>query len=120
MLQKVNIIGTKYVHVFHKEGTNEILERETTKEGYYITTVVDPMWPKAPQGFKYVFSVTRKRFDTASGDLEDGQYAEYVTCFAKVAGKQPIQVEAEVIKAGIVDAEVPMRDDIAIVKKESL
>lgn len=86
MLTKVNIIGFKYVHFFvNEEG--HLLEVETTKEDYEQLGTSTPVNPTPPKGFTWVSSVTRMKYDTPSGDLEDNQYADEIVRHVKLPNK---------------------------------
>lgn len=86
MLTKVNIIGFKYVHFFaNQQGA--ILEVETTKEDYEQLGQPNPTNPVPPNGFTWISSAARMKYDTASGDLEDNQYAEEIVRHVKIPGK---------------------------------
>jgi hypothetical protein len=151
-LQKVNIIGDKYVHVFGKklyfiryrnllseekvlepitkgEATeylrddslipsmvgyeaeaiveeilnNTKVEIETTKEDYEQLSGPNPKNPEYNGDLDWLHSLTRKKFNTASGDLEDGQYADYNLRMVKVAGYVENSLEADKVLAGDVD-----------------
>ena len=70
---KVNIIGEKYVHVFKKDG--QISEDIITKKEYLSLSEPGAKSP-AKKGWEWSLSKCCPLFDTPSGNLEDGQYAD--------------------------------------------
>lgn len=116
MLQKVNIIGDKYYHAFLKEGsTIEYCEVEITQQEYEDLALPGAGSPAVPKGFTWSHSGCRKKFDTPSGDLEDGQYADYLMRMAKPEGKHIVQAEAvHIDESGVDESKVPLREDESV------
>lgn len=113
MLQKVNIIGVKYVHIFRNEAG--ILEIECTKEEYDALGLPGAGAPDiTPKGYEWVTSQGRNKYDTASGDLEDGQYADTNLCMVKVPGYNWLSVHSSEIIGGVLsaDAEAQIKQTI--------
>jgi hypothetical protein len=117
MLEKVNIIGDKYVHVFRSiNNPNQILEVETTQEDYEQLATPQHKDPVPPDGFRWDGSIVRKKYDTPSGDLEDGQYAEYTLIQAKVEGKAEVAVEPDQLTPTLqLDSTVVLKDETEVV-----
>lgn len=119
-LTKVNIIGDKYYHRFVNPQTGEYYEVETTQEDYEQLGQPNPTNPVTnKEGFEWQFSGKRKKYDTATGDLEDDQYADYQTVFVKVKGKAEVQVEPENIVNGTLDNKIVTVDEKGKKVKES-
>ena len=108
ILQKINIIGNKYVHKYAKKNVDgsispNLLEVECTKVEYESLST-----STAPQlnGYQWVASVERHKFDSSSGDLENGMYAQVVNNVIKVPGMNPVSFDAAVnINFGLTDAD---------------
>jgi hypothetical protein len=75
-LTKVNIIGTSYYDVFSVDG--EKVEVEISKEEYEALAT-NSRKPKLDRGEWKVSYITHK-YDSDSGKLEEGTYAEDTDC----------------------------------------
>lgn len=73
-LQPVNHIGYQYFHVF-KFPDGKKQEVPTTAEDYRQLGGTDPKNPKL-KGAAWDYSYETLKFDTPSGFLEEGQYAD--------------------------------------------
>lgn len=87
-MQKVNLVGMKCVHKYAKPGTTDLLEVECTEQELNDVRYNNQQ-PPVIKGYEWVCSVERHKVDTASGDLEDGQYYEHVTRVVKLTGNNP-------------------------------
>lgn len=74
-LEKVNVIGMKYVHCFIMDNGTKI-EIETTKEDYDQLGGVNPSIPTISGGTLHL-SLGRRKVDTPSGNLSPGQYWDH-------------------------------------------
>lgn len=102
-MQKVNVIGTKWVHKYAKiiddVVTNELREVECT-EAEYLTLKTST--PPEIVGYQWVASVERHKLDTPSGDLEDSQYYEHTVRVVKLPLNNPCSFDTvKVTDAGI-------------------
>jgi len=73
-LTKVNVVGTKYVLYFRIPDGSEIIT-EVSKSDYEALAKKNPAVPTNPGGV-FVRGEARACFDTVSGDIEEGQYAQ--------------------------------------------
>ena len=73
-LIKVNIIGMKYVHCFWKNDGTPV-EVEITKEKYDQLGTSKNINPTMENAV-WACSMGKRKVDTVSGDLEEGQYFE--------------------------------------------
>ena len=91
-LGKANIIGNVYFHRFRmKDGS--IKEVECTQGEYEALASPNPTNPTIKNG-AWVMSYSNYKYDTPSGTLEDGMYADNGTTYAvKLAGKAQADVE---------------------------
>lgn len=108
MLEQVNIIGDKYVHVFY--SADNLLEIECTKEEYEALGLPNAGQPTPPKGYTWASSHIRKKFDTLSGDLEDGQYADYDSEQGVAVDKKMVKLPGYLLyqcsKDKVIDGEV--------------
>jgi len=75
-MEKVNVTGEKYVHYF-KMNNDSIVEVETTEQDYLQLGQQNPVNPTIANGV-WTHSMSRRKVDTVSGDLEKGQYFEEI------------------------------------------
>ena len=118
-MNKVNIIGMKWVHKYAKvvDGivTNELKEVECTEAEYLALATSTP---PVIDGYQWVASVERHKMNTPSGDLEDGQYYEHTVRVVKIpfnnpcsfdvvkkadAGINPVDIEKIVADPGLAE-----------------
>lgn len=86
-LKKVNVVGNIYQHFFIMKN-GEIKKIECTQEQYRFLEMPNAKNPTVKNGI-WDRSYVNYRYDTVSGDLEDGTYAESGDVYAvKIAGKQ--------------------------------
>lgn len=83
-LQKVNVVGDKYVHCFVMNNADKV-EVETTQADYEQLATANPVNPTIVGGTWWC-SLKRRKVDTPSGNLDVGQYWEHpddgvVACF---------------------------------------
>lgn len=72
-LQKINIIGDAYFHIFQmQDGSQQ--ERETTQAEYAQLGKPNPTNPTIAGGV-WMGSQSRRKYDSESGRIEKGQYA---------------------------------------------
>lgn len=73
-LAKKNIIGEHAFHVFIKDGVE--IRVPCSLEEYAALGLKGAGAPPTPEGYTWKLSFRDNKFDTPSGFLEDGQYAE--------------------------------------------
>lgn len=73
-LQKINIIGDWYFHHF-RMGDGSSKDVETTQADYAQLSLPGAVIPSINDGI-WIGSDARRKFDSASGNLEKGQYAQ--------------------------------------------
>lgn len=117
MLERVNIVGYKYINVFRNDNDEETIQ-EITEQEYKNIALGSEFHPVAPDGFVWAFSVEKYLFDTPSGELEDGQYADEIVRHVKLAGKRPAHHQVSVGEAikpsGIIENTVKVADDTQV------
>lgn len=78
----------KYSKLVDGKTTPELFEVECTETELNDVRFNNQQPPIVP-GYEWMCSVERHKLDTASGDLEDGQYYEHVTRVVKLPGNNP-------------------------------
>ena len=117
-LNKVNIVGDKFVHVY-KNDIGEILEVECTENDYLS---IKQNGVPTKKGYVWEHSVKRPKYDTPSGNIEDNQYALYGNT-DKYFVKLPEKIEFEIEKDRIVSSQldvVEIQDKIEMVRDEQI
>lgn len=120
-LQKVQVIGRKYFHVFDIDGN--LIEVETTQEDYEQLGAQKPINPTIEKG-TWKHSYARYKLDTMDGDLGENQYCdngnnyllknEGKMFYAKLNEVVNDAIETQVLADALVDlAQVP----VPIIKK---
>lgn len=74
-LKKVNIVGNLYYHVFQNNNDSTFVKVETTEEEYKNLNKKNPFNPTM-EGFTWKYSFGDYKYDTQSGKLEEGKYAD--------------------------------------------
>lgn len=72
-LQKVQVIGRKYFHVFDVDGI--VTEVETTQQDYEQLANANPVNPTIEKG-NWKHSYARYKHDTTDGNLGENQYCD--------------------------------------------
>jgi hypothetical protein len=73
-LKKLNIVGEIFFHVF-KDKDGKLIEVETTEEDYRQLGKKNPKNP-TKEGCTWHHSYSDYKYDSASGRMEDGTYAD--------------------------------------------
>ena len=73
-LTKINVIGERFFHVFEDSDGNTV-EEETTEDDYRQLGTDAPVNP-VKEGHVWKLSFSDHKYDTVSGRMEEGCYAE--------------------------------------------
>lgn len=106
-LTKINTVGRWYFHQYELDG--EFYTQECTKEEYDALALPGASAPNLPKGAKWINSQgNAAKFDTPSGFIENGQYAEVNGLnIVKIAGVQAVPIEQkDITQDGILDSAV--------------
>jgi len=103
ILTEVVSVGNWYFHNY-KLG-DEYFTQECAKEEYEALNRVDAVHPTLPDGAIWVNSCSATKYNTASGFIENNQFAQSGSVkFVKLAGKMASPVENDKLVDGVLDA----------------